>query len=201
VTLNTLIKPDELDDAGRLLDQLGRQCDPTRSSCRTSAWRLWCGRPASRRGHLVTLANMSFPAALPLVQEKTADRQSRPSAGADRRRDQGHGGRLSAALGSRYLFTAPLLRRVGTVLLEQFSGGKSGLRGGACSVPKDLHQEGEGRRLFSCQDLNLDVLVKVLLAIPQIRAWKIEGRKKGPHYVYYTVAAYRMLRDHPGDPE
>ena len=30
-------------------------------------------------------------------------------------------------------------------------------------------------------------------------AWKIEGRKKGPHYVYYTVKAYQMLRDHGND--
>ena len=29
--------------------------------------------------------------------------------------------------------------------------------------------------------------------------WKIEGRKKGPHYVYYTVKAYQKLRDHVGD--
>ena len=34
---------------------------------------------------------------------------------------------------------------------------------------------------------------------PAIRGWKIEGRKKGPHYVYYTVRAYKMLRDHPQD--
>jgi putative protease len=38
------------------------------------------------------------------------------------------------------------------------------------------------------------------LTVPQVRTWKIEGRKKGPHYVYYTVQAYRMLLDHGGDP-
>ncbi len=43
------------------------------------------------------------------------------------------------------------------------------------------------------------MLAKVLLSIPQVRTWKIEGRKKGPHYVYYTVSAYRMLRDHGQD--
>jgi putative protease len=32
-----------------------------------------------------------------------------------------------------------------------------------------------------------------------VRTWKIEGRKKGPHYVYYTVQGYRMLRDHGHD--
>jgi putative protease len=47
--------------------------------------------------------------------------------------------------------------------------------------------------------LSVDVLAKVLLSIPQVCTWKIEGRKKGPHYVYYTACAYRMLRDHGQD--
>jgi putative protease len=45
------------------------------------------------------------------------------------------------------------------------------------------------------------VLAKVLAEVPQVRAWKIEGRKKGPHYVYYTTAAYQMLRDEGHDPQ
>jgi len=44
------------------------------------------------------------------------------------------------------------------------------------------------------------MLVKVLLPVGKISAWKIEGRKKGPHYVYYTVTAYRILRDNRDDP-
>ena len=60
---------------------------------------------------------------------------------------------------------------------------------------------GKGRegRFFSCLDLSLDVLAKTLLHIPHLVSWKIEGRKKGPHYVYHVVTAYRMLRDNPGD--
>jgi putative protease len=46
----------------------------------------------------------------------------------------------------------------------------------------------------------LDVLVRPVAGIPQVRSWKIEGRKKGPHYVFYTVKAYRLLRDHGNDP-
>ena len=59
---------------------------------------------------------------------------------------------------------------------------------------------GKGRdgRFFSCLDLSLDVLAKTLLHIPHLVSWKIEGRKKGPHYVYHVVTAYRMLRDNPG---
>ena len=56
-------------------------------------------------------------------------------------------------------------------------------------------------RYFSCLDLSLDVLAKTLLDIPHLASWKIEGRKKGPHYVYHVVMAYRMLRDNPGDPQ
>lgn len=56
-----------------------------------------------------------------------------------------------------------------------------------------------GGRYFSCLDLSLDVLAKTLLDVPRLTSWKIEGRKKGPHYVYHVVTAYRMLRDNPGD--
>lgn len=54
-------------------------------------------------------------------------------------------------------------------------------------------------RYFSCQDLSLDVLSKVLVGVPHLVSWKIEGRKKGPHYVFHAVTAYRILRDNPGD--
>lgn len=36
---------------------------------------------------------------------------------------------------------------------------------------------------------------------PHLSCWKIEGRKKGPHYVYHVVTAYKMLRDNPDDPQ
>ena len=67
--------------------------------------------------------------------------------------------------------------------------------------PERQRSAGKGRegRFFSCLDLSLDVLAKTLLHIPHLVSWKIEGRKKGPHYVYHVVTAYRMLRDNPGD--
>ncbi|WP_165176303.1 peptidase U32 family protein [Desulfovibrio sp. ZJ369] len=64
--------------------------------------------------------------------------------------------------------------------------------------PPSRGREHSGR-YFSCLDLSLDVLAKTLLDIPHLVSWKIEGRKKGPHYVYHAVTAYRMLRDNPGD--
>lgn len=77
-------------------------------------------------------------------------------------------------------------------------GGKSSLRG-RCVQPcrRVYEQKGLKKRHFSCMDFSADVLVKILSQIPEITTWKIEGRKKSPHYVYYTVKAYKLLRDDP----
>ncbi len=81
-------------------------------------------------------------------------------------------------------------------------GGKSGLRG-RCVQPcrREYTYKGHKGQYFSCKDLSLDVLTKLLLQTNNIRALKIEGRKKGPHYVYHTVYAYRLLRDRGNDPK
>jgi len=85
---------------------------------------------------------------------------------------------------------------------SSFLGGKSGLRG-QCVQPcrRIYNYKGHKKRYFSCADLCLDVLAKTLLKIPQVRAWKIEGRKKGPHYVYHTTLAYKIMRDYGNEPE
>ncbi len=77
-------------------------------------------------------------------------------------------------------------------------GGKSSLRG-RCVQPcrRIYEQKGQKQRHFSCMDFSADVLVKILKQISKITTWKIEGRKKSPHYVYYTVKAYKLLRDEP----
>jgi putative protease len=81
-------------------------------------------------------------------------------------------------------------------------GGKSGLRGQCVQPCRRVYtQDNRKSRFFSCQDLSIDVLTKIVVGIPQISSLKIEGRKKGAHYVFYTVSAYRLLRDHPGDPK
>ncbi len=81
-------------------------------------------------------------------------------------------------------------------------GGKSGLRGRCVQPCRRIYTQNKNKqRFFSCFDLSLDVLVKVLKDIPQVTCWKIEGRKKSPHYVFYTVKAYRMLRDHGHEPD
>lgn len=80
-------------------------------------------------------------------------------------------------------------------------GGKSGLRGACVQPCRRMYQQGNVKsRAYSCTDLGLDALVKVLKNVENVASWKIEGRKKGPHYVYYTTLAYRYLRDHGKDP-
>jgi U32 family peptidase len=77
-------------------------------------------------------------------------------------------------------------------------GGKSALRGRCVQPCRRMYQQkGNRQRNFSCMDFSADVLAKVLKEIPQVSTWKIEGRKKGPHYVFYTVKAFQLLRDHP----
>lgn len=73
----------------------------------------------------------------------------------------------------------------------------------AKAAPQRLPRVGRNQtaRYFSCRDLSLDVLTKTITGIPHLVSWKIEGRKKGPHYVYHAVSAYRILRDNPGDPQ
>lgn len=95
---------------------------------------------------------------------------------------------------------------------SSYMGGKSGLRGRCVQPCRRMYaknpgkiQKGEGKptrsgeRYFSCQDLQLGEIVKTLLTIPKVTSWKIEGRKKGPHYVYHAVTAYKILRDFPKD--
>ncbi len=203
VALNTLITPGELEAAGRLLDQLNRYVHPDAVIVQDLAM-AGLVRQTGFAGEVVwsTLANVSFPAALPVIRAKlpidslvlprelTVDEIKVMAAA------------CPPGLGLEVFVHGALCFGVsGRCYWSSFLGGRSGLRGRCVQPCRRLYtQAGEQQRLFSCQDLHLDVLVKVLRTIPQIRAWKIEGRKKGPHYVYYTVAAYRMLRDHAGEP-
>lgn len=88
---------------------------------------------------------------------------------------------------------------------SSYMGGKSGLRGRCVQPCRRIYTKGTtakgGERYFSCQDLELGAMVKNLLSVPSLRAWKIEGRKKGPHYVFHTVTAYKILRDKYDDPQ
>ena len=199
VTINTLIKPEELNQAGKMLDGLNRHIHPDALIIQDPAV-IELARQTGFSGelHLSTLANCSFAAALSLIsrirgvtrvvlpRELNIDEIKRLA------------GSCPENIGLEVFVHGALCYGIsGRCYWSSFLGGKSGLRGRCVQPCRRLYrQEGASKRFFSCQDLSLDVLVKVISSLPSIKGWKIEGRKKGPHYVYYTVRAYKMLRDH-----
>jgi len=202
VTLNTLLKPDELDDAGRLLDQLGQLVRPDAVIVQDLAMAQLV-RQTGFEGqvHWSTLSNVSFAAALRLIREKLpVDNLVLPR---ELTVDEIKAAAAACPPGLSlevFIHGALCYGISGRCYWSSFLGGKSGLRGRCVQPCRRVYtQDREARRYFSCLDLSLDVLVKVLRSIPQVRTWKIEGRKKGPHYVYYVVTGYRLLRDHGAD--
>ena len=150
--------------------------------------------------HLSTLANLSHPAGLRIAHELGANRVVIPrELNLDEAKAMADA--CPADLDLEIFVHGALCYSVsGRCWWSSYMGGKSGLRGRCVQPCRRLYthaRDDRGLRAFSCMDYSLDVLTKPLLDIPRIKAWKIEGRKKGPHYVYYTVSAYRLLRDKP----
>ncbi|MBR9980323.1 MAG: U32 family peptidase [Desulfatitalea sp.] len=204
LTVNTLLKPDELLPLGRLLDWINRHATPDALIVQDLAVPA-LARQVGFTGevHLSTLANVTHPAVLSrLGTTLNVQRVVLP-----RELNVDEIKQMAAAcppdLGLELFVHGALCYGVsGRCYWSSFMGGKSGLRGHCVQPCRRRYAQGESaQRFFACQDFSLDVLVKVLAEIPQVRAWKIEGRKKGPHYVYYTVAAYKMLRDEGQDPQ
>lgn len=198
VAINSLIKAQEIEDVVQAIGQLKGGSQPDALIVQDLAL-VEIARKAGFGGelHLSTLSNVSFPLALKsaasltgvrrivLPRELSIDEIKAMAEACPENIDLEvfiHGALCYAVSGRCYW--------------SSYFGGKSGLRG-RCVQPcrRVYQQDGERSRHFSCQDLSLDTLVKVLKDVPQIKTWKIEGRKKSPHYVYYTVMAYRMLRD------
>jgi putative protease len=204
VALNALLKPDDLNAAGRLLQQLDSHVKPDGIIIQDLAFvHLAAQTGFSGELHLSTLSNVSFSAALQQVQNSLGiHRIVLPR---ELNIDEIKAMAMACPKGldlEVFVHGALCYGVSGRCYWSSYFGGKSGLRG-RCVQPcrRMYRQKEQNKRFFSCRDLSLDVLVKVLLTIPQIRTWKIEGRKKGPHTVFYTVKAYRMLRDHGTDRE
>ncbi len=202
VTINSLLKPNELDRTGQLIDDLQRHVHPDALIIQDLGV-VALARQAGFDGeiHLSTLANVSFPKALGFVARKLAvDRVVVPrELSIDEIRAMADA--CPKGMGLEAFIHGALCYGVsGRCYWSSYMGGKSGLRG-RCVQPCRRHyrQGGKTARAFSCQDFSVDVLVKILGQVNKILAWKIEGRKKGPHYVYYTVTAYQMLRDQGND--
>lgn len=204
VAFNSLLKPAELDNAGRLLEQLNRRVKPDALIIQDLSL-VQLARQTGYSGelHLSTLANVSLPAALKLVRKKLGvDRIVVPR---ELSIDEIKAMALACPKGldlEVFIHGALCYGISGRCYWSSYLGGKSGLRGRCVQPCRRLYSHNkQTAKFFSCQDLSVDVLAKILLSIPQVRAWKIEGRKKGPHYVFNTVQAYRILRDQGSDPK
>lgn len=204
VAFNSLLKQDDLTIAGRLLEQLDRFAKPDALIIQDlSLIQLIRQTGFTGEVHLSTLANISFPMALKLVRKQPGVNLVVVPRELSIDEIKAMAKACPGGLGLEVFVHGALCYGVsGRCYWSSYMGGKSGLRG-RCVQPcrRFYTQENAIKRFFSCQDLSLDVLVKILLPVPEVKVWKIEGRKKGPHYVYYTVKAYQMLRDHGSDPQ
>lgn len=202
ITLNTLLKPDELDFAGKLIDDLNRWVGPDALIIQDLAF-LELARQTGFAGeiHLSTLANVSFGKALNQIKASSGIKRVVLPRELSIDEIRNVAGNCPEETGLEVFVHGALCYAVsGRCYWSSFLGGKSSLRGRCVQPCRRLYtQSGISKRFFSCQDIGLDVLVKTLLSIDSIKAWKIEGRKKSPHYVYCTVLAYKMLRDHVQD--
>ncbi|WP_029893899.1 peptidase U32 family protein [Desulfohalovibrio reitneri] len=200
VPLNVMLKPDEVEQAGRMLARLSRDAAPHALIFSDPAVPA-LARAAGFKGrlNLSTLGAATHPAAMAQAARLGVERVILPrelTIDEIRQFDQARPEGVDLEV---FVHGALCYGVSGRCWWSSFLGGKSGLRG-RCVQPCRRYYSGKGAqgRLFSCRDLSLDVLVKLLAETPGVACWKIEGRKKGPHYVYYTVAAYRALRDGQG---
>jgi len=202
VAMNTMVKPGDPESAGRLIDRLQKTVKPYALIVQDLAM-LTLAKQAGFQGelHLSTLANVSHPSGLSVAKKLGATRVVVP-----RELNLDEVKMMADAcpkdLDLEIFVHGALCHCVsGRCYWSSYLGGKSGLRGRCVQPCRRLYTQNKQRpeRLFSCTDLSLDVLTKPLLNMPKVSAWKIEGRKKGPHYVFYTVKAYQILRDNPTD--
>ncbi|MCW7755081.1 U32 family peptidase [Desulfobotulus sp. H1] len=198
VAMNNMIRTDEVEKAFHLVQRLVRDVKPDALIVQDLAF-IPLVRQAGYAGelHLSTLANLSFPDGLRVAEmlgfsqvvvprELDVDALRLMAASCPK------GLRLESFVHGALCYAVS-----GRCYWSSYLGGKSGLRGRCVQPCRRLYRSEKGEKggYFSMQDLSLDVLTKVLADIPEVACWKIEGRKKGPHYVSYTTTAYRMLRD------
>jgi len=204
VALNALLKPNDLNMAGELLQQLERHVKADGVIIQDLSY-VQLARQTGFSGelHFSTLSNVSFPSALHKIKKNFG--VNRVVLPRELNIDEIKTMALACPKGldlEVFVHGALCYGVSGRCYWSSYFGGKSGLRGRCVQPCRRVYtQKDQNKRFFSCQDLSLDVLVKVLRTIPQIRTWKIEGRKKGPHTIFYTVRAYRILRDHGTDPK
>ena len=197
VAFNTVLKPSDLLPAGRLIKRLQRDAQPHALIIQDIGL-IDIARQAGYEGelHLSTLSNVSSSRDLSMLHDMGVQRVVLPrelSIDEIRQMDEEAPEDMSFEM---FIHGALCWCVSGRCYWSSYLGGKSGLRGRCVQPCRRIYkQKGREGRFFSCQDLSLDVLVKTLADIPHVRSLKIEGRKKGPHYVYHVIMAYRMLLD------
>lgn len=199
VAFNTTIKDNEIQKADKILHKLVRYADPDALIIQDPAMVEMARRAGFKKEfHLSTLGNCTFASGLNTAKKMGFSRVVMPreftiddiKAMADRTPE---GLTLEMFIHGALCYSVS-----GRCYWSSWFGGKSALRGRCVQPCRRIYsQQGEKKRFFSCLDFSTDVLTKVLRDIPKVDTWKIEGRKKSPHYVYYTTRAYRLLRDHP----
>ncbi|MFP4399823.1 MAG: U32 family peptidase [Desulfonatronovibrio sp.] len=197
IALNTMIKPDEPDKAGRLLERLDKQVNPDAIIFSDPGMVDIAGQAEIKSElHLSTLANFHSASGLDSLKKLGVTRVVLPrELNIDEIRKIDAKSNLELEV---FVHGALCYAISGRCYWSSFLGGKSGLRGRCVQPCRRMYKyKGSRGNYFSCQDLGLDILAKTLTSIPGVRAWKIEGRKKGPHYVFYTTRAYQILRDNP----
>lgn len=204
VAMNTLIKPNELLHAWRMVARLASQVKIDGLIVQDLAMVAIASQTGFKKSlAFSTLANVSFPVGLVQAARMGANRIIMPrELSLDEMKQMGEACPDNIEL-ECFVHGALCYCISGRCYWSSYLGGKSSLRG-RCVQPCRRNyapgrEAGESKRYFSCLDLEIGVLAKTLLTVPHLDCWKIEGRKKGPHYVFHTVTAYRILRDYPGD--
>ncbi len=199
VAFNSLIKETELEKVLRILSKLVEYVDPDALIIQDLSMISLAKKAGFKKEfHLSTLGNLTFPSGLKTSGQMGFKRVVLPREfSIDEIKETAL--YTPADTGLEVFIHGALCYSVsGRCYWSSWFGGKSALRG-RCVQPcrRIYEQKGKSKRHFSCMDFSADVLLKVLKQIPNIKAFKIEGRKKSPHYVYYTVKAYKLLRDNP----
>ncbi|MFH1156745.1 MAG: U32 family peptidase [Pseudomonadota bacterium] len=202
VAFNSLIKENELDKTRRMIRKLVRYVNPHALIVQDMAVAVIarnCG--FSGELHLSTLANGALASGFDAIRQAGFSRVVLPrELTVDEIKALAR--TVPEGLDLEVFVHGALCYGVsGRCYWSSWFGGRSGLRGRCVQPCRRIYEQGGTRqRFFSCMDLSVDVLAKILKDIPQVTTWKIEGRKKSPHYVFYTVRGYALLRDHGHDP-
>lgn len=203
IAFNTLVKPSDVNAVTRLISRLERDVKPHALIVQDMA----VAEIAKQVGfsgelHFSTLSNVTHSQGLEIAQRMGANRVILPrEIDIDEIRDIAQKCPENMDL-ELFVHGALCFCVSGRCYWSSYMGGKSGLRGRCVQPCRRVYSQGKRTgRYFSSLDLSLDVLARTLLDIPQISSWKIEGRKKGSHYVYHVVTAYKMLRDYGDDPK